>query len=207
LESQPRLILYGYSLGAPSALYLARLLGRDGVPIELTITVDSKGFTRGILPRNVKVAANFYEKESFPFVLSGKSDIRPADPQATDFLGNIRVEHVGHLTIAGSAPVEQLLLRTTRVFVYKGESYAAELDDVIGFLPVPSYSGGDCSNDKQKCKHWQDQHGVYQEVLRSGMPSDGFSSLEYEPKSCADCSIPKDTDCDRCYGPRNPVQE
>jgi hypothetical protein len=101
LESGPRVILYGYSLGAPSALHLARQLERDGISIELTITVDSKGFTQGIVPRNVKIAANFYEKGLVSFV-SGKNDIRPEDPQATDFLGNIRLNRVGHLTIAAS---------------------------------------------------------------------------------------------------------
>ena len=118
VEIGPRVILYGYSLGAPSALGLAEQLERDGIPIELEITVDSKGFTPGIIPRNVKVAANFYEKELLPFA-SGKDNMRPEDREATDFLGNIRLEHVGHLKIAASIPVEQLLVRTARMLAYK----------------------------------------------------------------------------------------
>ena len=130
LEDKPKVVLYGYSLGAPSALYLARQLEKDGIPIELTITVDSKGFTRGTVPRNVKVAANFYES-GFLFPLSGKRNICPEDPLATDFLGNIRVDHVGHLRIAGSVPVQELLISTARALANQREGFVTELDDVL----------------------------------------------------------------------------
>jgi hypothetical protein len=126
LKNGPGVILYGYSLGAPSELYVAQKLERDGIPVELAITVDSKGPTRGIIPRNVKIAANFY-KVSFFRLTSGKRNMRLEDPGATDFLGNIRVTHVGHLSIAKSAPVEQLLLSTTRTLVDKRGDLAAVL--------------------------------------------------------------------------------
>jgi hypothetical protein len=129
LENGPKVILYGYSLGAPSALSLARKLEKDSIPIALAITVDSKGFTRGIIPRNIKVAANFYESGFLPPV-AGKRNMRPEDPLATNFLGNIRVEHVGHLRIAGSPPVQQLLISMTHALAYEGQNVAAELDDL-----------------------------------------------------------------------------
>jgi hypothetical protein len=128
LENGPKVVLYGYSLGAPSALYLARRLERDGIPIELALTVDSKGFTQGIVPRNVKVAANFYES-GFVAPFAGKRNIRPEDSLATDFLGNIRVGHVEHLRIAGSAPVRQLLFSTVQALADKSKNFAAGLDD------------------------------------------------------------------------------
>lgn len=124
IESGPKVITYGYSLGAPSALYFDRQLERDGIPIELAITVDSKGFTRGIIPRNVKVAANFYERQLLPPIF-GKRNMRPEDPLATHFLGNIRVEHAGHLSIAGSAPVRELLFSTARLVAYQEEKVVA----------------------------------------------------------------------------------
>jgi hypothetical protein len=140
LQGEPKVVLYGYSLGAPSALHLARQLEKDGIPIELTITVDSKGFTRGTVPRNVKVAANFYES-GFLFPAAGKRNMRPEDPLATDFLGNIRVEHVGHLRIAGSTPVRELLINTSRALTNQSEDFAAELDDVLGVLDGDSEAG------------------------------------------------------------------
>lgn len=133
LEDEPKVVLYGYSLGAPSALHLARQLEKDGIPIELTITVDSKGFTQGIIPRNVKVAANFYER-GFLVPFTGKRNMRPEDPLATDFLGNIRVEHVGHLRIAGSTPVQELLIATARALTNQREGFVTQLDDVLGAL-------------------------------------------------------------------------
>jgi hypothetical protein len=125
LENGPKVVLYGYSLGAPSSLYLARQLEKDGIPIELAISVDSKGFTRGIIPRNVKVAANFYES-GFLLPVAGKGNMRPEDPLATNFLGNIRVEHYGHLRIAGSVPVQKLLISTARAL--------ANVDRVTGIV-------------------------------------------------------------------------
>ncbi len=124
IEKGPKVILYGYSLGAPAALYFARQLERDGIPIELAITVDSKGFTQGIIPRNVRVAANFYERQFLPPVF-GKRNMRPEDPLATHFLGNIRVAHWGHLRIAGSGPVRELLLSTVREAAYREEKVVA----------------------------------------------------------------------------------
>lgn len=124
IRNGPGVILYGYSLGARSGLSLAQKLERDGIPVELAITVDSKGPTTGIIPRNIKTAANFYEAGFFRLA-SGKRNMRPEDPEATDFLGNIRVTHVGHLSIPRSAPVDQLLLGMTRTLVDKREDLAA----------------------------------------------------------------------------------
>lgn len=134
IENRPKVITYGYSLGAPSALYFARQLERDGIPIELAITVDSKGFTQGIIPKNVKVAANFYERQFLPPIF-GKRNMRPEDPLATHFLGNIRVEHAGHLRIAGSSPVRELLLSTVRVVAYREEKVVAGTPDLAS-LPL-----------------------------------------------------------------------
>jgi hypothetical protein len=50
--------------------------------------------------------------------------MRPEDPLVTDFLGNIRVAHVGHFKIARSAPVRELLLSTVRVLSYTEEKLA-----------------------------------------------------------------------------------
>ncbi len=118
----PTVITYGYSLGGPSVLYFARMLQRDGIPVELAVTVDSKGFTKGVVPANVRTAANFYEQRLFPF-LFGKRNIRPEDPWATHFLGNIRVLHTGHLTIPRTQPVRDLLVTTVQA-VYARDSTA-----------------------------------------------------------------------------------
>ena len=68
--------------------------------------------------------------------ISGKDNIRPEDPEATNILGNIRLEHVGHPKITASAPVEQLLERTTRTLAYKSEAQADGIIDTIDALPA-----------------------------------------------------------------------
>jgi hypothetical protein len=104
----PKVIVYGYSQGVPAALLFSRMLQRDGIPIEMVVTVDSKGFTEGIVPSNVKMAVNFYEQRYFPFFF-GKRRIRCEDPGKTQFLGNIRVEHTGHFHLPNTPPVRDAL--------------------------------------------------------------------------------------------------
>jgi hypothetical protein len=113
IEGGPKVITFGYSLGVPNELHFARVLEREGIPIELLITVDCRGFTKGIIPRNVKEAANFYERQFYPFY-TGKNNLRPEDPEATTFLGNIHVEHAGHFKIVRTVAVRDLLDNAVR---------------------------------------------------------------------------------------------
>jgi len=113
IELGPKVISFGYSLGVPSELRAARVLERAGIPIELLVAVDSKGFTKGIIPNNVRQAANFYERELFPLYF-GKKDLRPEDPAKTNFMGNIHLASVGHFSIVRSSAVRDLLVTTVR---------------------------------------------------------------------------------------------
>ncbi len=88
-----RIILYGHSWGASEAISLARSLERDGIPVLLTIQVDSVpkiGQNDTIIPANVAQAVNFYETNG---LLHGRSDIRPADAAHTRIIGNFRFEY------------------------------------------------------------------------------------------------------------------
>jgi hypothetical protein len=115
--NHPRIIVFGYSLGASHAFRFARTMQREGKPIELLLTVDTKGPTKGIVPANVKKAANFYERWLYPFfypLYYGKKDVRAEDPATTKFLGNIQVLHAGHFTIVKASPARQLLCEAVR---------------------------------------------------------------------------------------------
>ena len=92
-KSQARIVLYGHSWGASAALLLARELNRVGVPVLLTVQVDSvaKLWQRDrIIPRNVMAAANFYQAHG---ILRGQSEIAAADPARTKILGNYRFDY------------------------------------------------------------------------------------------------------------------
>ena len=83
-----RIVIYGTSWGASETVTLARELQKDGIPVLLTIQVDSVakiGEDDTVIPGNVAEAANFYQLSG---VLHGRSEIRAADAAHTRILGN-----------------------------------------------------------------------------------------------------------------------
>lgn len=94
-KQNARIILYGHSWGASEAVYLARQLENDGVPVLLTIQVDSvrkRGQDDGLIPANVAQAANFYQPDG---PLHSQALIRAADPARTRIIGNFRFDYKG----------------------------------------------------------------------------------------------------------------
>ncbi len=85
-----RVILFGHSWGASAVVSLARDLQQDGIPVSLTIQVDSvtkNGEDDSLIPANVAEAVNFYQTGG---ILHGRSKIRAADLSRTKILGNFR---------------------------------------------------------------------------------------------------------------------
>jgi hypothetical protein len=92
-KQDARIILYGHSWGGSESITLARLLKRDGIPVLLTIQVDSVtkiGQNDEVIPTNVAQAANFYQPSG---LVHGKREIRPADPAHTQIIGNFRFDY------------------------------------------------------------------------------------------------------------------
>jgi hypothetical protein len=88
-----RLVIYGHSWGASETVALANQLNRDGVPVLLTIQVDSvqkTGEEDSLIPANVAEAVNFYQSDG---LLHGRPAIRAADPARTQILGNFRQDY------------------------------------------------------------------------------------------------------------------
>jgi hypothetical protein len=88
-----RIILYGHSWGGSESITLARALEKDGIPVLLTLQVDSVskfGSNDTIIPANVAQAANFYQSHG---LLRGHHDIRAADPARTRIIGNFRFDY------------------------------------------------------------------------------------------------------------------
>jgi pimeloyl-ACP methyl ester carboxylesterase len=95
-KSQARIILYGHSWGASAAVMLARELNRSGIPVLLTVQVDSVAkFWQedGIIPANVSAAVNFYQPHG---IIHGRQQITAADPARTQILGNFRTDYKQH---------------------------------------------------------------------------------------------------------------
>ena len=88
-----RIIIYGHSWGGSDAVALARELEKDGIPVLLTIQVDSISKLHqndALIPANVAQAANFYQPNGF---LHGQSEIRAVDPARTRIIGNFRFDY------------------------------------------------------------------------------------------------------------------
>ena len=79
-KQNARIIFYGHSWGASETVYIARELAKDGIPVLLTIQVDSitKNYRNdSLIPANVKQAVNFYQPRG---LVHGESKIHAADP-------------------------------------------------------------------------------------------------------------------------------
>jgi hypothetical protein len=92
-KQNARIIIYGHSWGASESITLSRALERDGIPVLLTIQVDSitkRGEDDEVIPANVAQAVNFYQPDG---ILHGRPEIRAADPVRTQILGNFRFDY------------------------------------------------------------------------------------------------------------------
>ncbi|HEY2468992.1 MAG TPA: hypothetical protein VGI45_14300 [Terracidiphilus sp.] len=88
-----RIIVYGHSWGASETAAFAGRLGRQAIPVLLTIQVDiipkfrQKPFR---VPPNVESAINFYQSEGF---LQGQPEIVASDAARTHIIGNFRLTY------------------------------------------------------------------------------------------------------------------
>jgi hypothetical protein len=92
-RSQARIILFGHSWGASAVVMLSRELDRAGIPVLLTVQVDSieKPWQRdNVIPDNVAEAVNFYQPHG---LLHGRAKIIAADDSKTQILGNYRFDY------------------------------------------------------------------------------------------------------------------
>jgi hypothetical protein len=92
-KQRARIIIYGHSWGGSETITLARELQKDGIPVLLTIQVDSVaklGENDSVIPANVAHAVNFYQSNG---LIHGRNEIRAADPERTNIIGNFRLDY------------------------------------------------------------------------------------------------------------------
>jgi pimeloyl-ACP methyl ester carboxylesterase len=95
-KSAARIVIYGHSWGASETVTLARRLNELGVPVLLTIQVDSVEKSNeddGSIPPNVREAVNFYQTHG---LIHGRSLIAAMDPSRTTILGNYKSSYQEH---------------------------------------------------------------------------------------------------------------
>jgi pimeloyl-ACP methyl ester carboxylesterase len=92
-KARARIILFGQSWGASAAVLLARDLRREGVPVLLTVQVDSVAKfwqNDSVIPDNVAAAVNFYQTQG---LVHGRRRIVAADSSKTEILGNYLIDY------------------------------------------------------------------------------------------------------------------
>ncbi len=95
-KEHARIIIYGHSWGAAETVVFARELGKQGIPVQLTIQVDSigkPGRDDSRIPSNVANAINFYQSRG---PLHGRTEIVASDPAQTTIIGNLHMSYKGH---------------------------------------------------------------------------------------------------------------
>ena len=95
-KEHAKIIIYGHSWGATETVVFARELAKQGIPVQLTIQMDSIGkFGRdnSRIPSNVANAINFYQSRG---PLQGLTEIVAADPAQTTIIGNLHMTYEGH---------------------------------------------------------------------------------------------------------------
>ena len=93
-KHQARVIVFGHSWGGTATVELARRLQKVGIPVLLTVQIDSVKHwyvDDSVIPANVEKAANFYQNNG---MLRGRPKISAADPAHTNILGNYRFDYV-----------------------------------------------------------------------------------------------------------------
>lgn len=112
LECAPRIVLYGHSLGGWAVIKLSRSLEKVGIPVELTVQIDSVGIGDDAVPRNVKYAANFYQRTTI--LLRGEERLRVEDESKTTVLGNYLINRLGHEAVARGTEISDFVTEKVR---------------------------------------------------------------------------------------------
>jgi hypothetical protein len=92
-KERATVILYGHSWGATETVAFARELGQMGIPVALTIQIDTiakPGHKASAISPNVAGAINFYQTNG---PLHGAPEIVAVDPARTQIIGNIRMTY------------------------------------------------------------------------------------------------------------------
>ena len=108
LEDSPKVIMVGHSTGGWAMLSVARELRDKHIPVELTVQIDSVGFTDYTIPDNVKTGAIFYAWDALFFM--NTKHVRLQDPDHTKLIANVVVKDASHLSITRDPRIRGLVM-------------------------------------------------------------------------------------------------
>lgn len=106
----PKVVLVGHSMGGWAMMSVARKLSSRGIPVELTIQIDSVGFTDTTVPQNVKCAAIFHARDVLTPLTTKR--LRVEDSSRTRLLPDVTVDGAGHESITRDPRIRALVMQT-----------------------------------------------------------------------------------------------
>jgi hypothetical protein len=92
-KRRARLALYGQSFGGAAVLKFSRQMQGLGIPVQLTVQIDSVGRGDRRVPPNVSRAANLYQSNGI--LIKGQAAVTAEDPSRTEILGNFQFDYSG----------------------------------------------------------------------------------------------------------------
>ncbi len=128
-RASARIILYGQSFGGAAVVKLARELKKMGVPVLLTVQVDSVGRGDAVIPSNVARAANLYQRDGL--FIRGEPEIRAEDPARTRILGNLRYSYRHKQIDLASVPWLKKVFRTAHTKMDFDPEVWAKVEELI----------------------------------------------------------------------------
>jgi pimeloyl-ACP methyl ester carboxylesterase len=177
---QARILLFGHSWGASAVVRLSRKLDRDGIPVALTVLVDSvaKPFTgNGVIPPNVSEAANFYQTRG---LIHGRSTITAADPTHTRIIGNFRRDYKSAPAPCHQFPWYSRLLTKGHIEIECDPDLWVEVKALLGrYLPSESAAQNPTDVLETEGRSYQidlDQRKLRDRNCRHAQESRGHSS-------------------------------
>jgi hypothetical protein len=130
-KQRARIILFGHSWGASAAVTLARDLGNLGIPVLLTVQVDSvqkMGQKDDVIPPNVAEAINYFQPDG---LLHGRKLIRAEDPNKTKILGNDQMDYK-HATLSCKGyPWHQRVFAKEHMYIECDPGLWAQIESLI----------------------------------------------------------------------------
>ena len=130
-KQKARIILYGHSWGASTAVTLARELSALGIPVLLTVQVDSvqkMGQKDDVIPTNVAEAMNFFQPDG---MLHGRKLIRAENPGKTKILGNYELSYKHTSLSCEGYPWQQKLFAREHMYIECDPQVWTQIESLI----------------------------------------------------------------------------
>jgi hypothetical protein len=130
-KQRARIILFGHSWGASAAVTLARDLGNLGIPVMLTVQVDSvqkMGQKDDVIPPNVAEAINYFQPDG---LLHGRKLIRAEDPNKTKILGNDEMNYKHSTLSCKGYPWHQRVFAKEHMYIECDPGLWAQIESLI----------------------------------------------------------------------------